>query len=230
MNALGLSSSVHVTHIACYWKFIAFALRVKSSVSTGFAEQIMPILHISCYNGSLFTWTVVSLITKFKPLIQYFQCLAAPCRIPRTCSFSWFYTVWSECKVLVSWTPYLTGNTLRLHNNAQPVNAVQGNNSRLLRESYRTHKYILWAKCGMFKLWKFNNYILSQEYFFSAMTTENEALNFNFSDANCLITWVHITYPCTVTRSVDLIPVENSYNSKRTLTLKIYTHYLQILK
>jgi hypothetical protein len=42
----------------------------KSSVSTGSAEQIMPILHILCYNDCLVTWTVVSLTTsKFKTLI-----------------------------------------------------------------------------------------------------------------------------------------------------------------
>jgi hypothetical protein len=39
-------------------------------VSTGVAEQIMPVLHILCCNGCLVTWTVVSLTTaKFKPLI-----------------------------------------------------------------------------------------------------------------------------------------------------------------
>jgi hypothetical protein len=39
----------------------------KSSVSTAFADQIMPILRILCYNGSLVIWTVVSLTTsKFK--------------------------------------------------------------------------------------------------------------------------------------------------------------------
>jgi hypothetical protein len=44
----------------------------KSSVSTGFTEQIMPILRILCYNGSLVTWTVVSLtISKFKHLIFF---------------------------------------------------------------------------------------------------------------------------------------------------------------
>jgi hypothetical protein len=43
-----------------------------SSVSTGFAEQIMPILRILCYNGSLVNGTVVSLTTvKFKPLVFY---------------------------------------------------------------------------------------------------------------------------------------------------------------
>jgi hypothetical protein len=42
----------------------------KSSVIPGFAEQIMPILFIVCYNGSLVTWTVVSLTAaKLKPLI-----------------------------------------------------------------------------------------------------------------------------------------------------------------
>jgi hypothetical protein len=47
-----------------------FCTTHKSSVSTGFAEQIMPILHVSCCNGCLVTWTVVSLTTaKFKPLL-----------------------------------------------------------------------------------------------------------------------------------------------------------------
>jgi hypothetical protein len=44
----------------------------KFSVSTGFAEQIMPTLRILCYNGSLVTWTVVNLTTaKFKLLTFY---------------------------------------------------------------------------------------------------------------------------------------------------------------
>jgi hypothetical protein len=42
----------------------------KSSVSPGFSKQIIPVLRILCYNGSLVTWFVVSLTTaKFKPLI-----------------------------------------------------------------------------------------------------------------------------------------------------------------
>jgi hypothetical protein len=42
----------------------------KSSVSTGFAEQIMPILRVLCYNGSLVSWTVATLTTaKFEPLL-----------------------------------------------------------------------------------------------------------------------------------------------------------------
>jgi hypothetical protein len=41
-----------------------------SSVSRGFAEQIMPNLRILCYNGSLVIWTVVSLTAaKLKPFV-----------------------------------------------------------------------------------------------------------------------------------------------------------------
>jgi hypothetical protein len=43
----------------------------KSSVSTGFAGQIMSILPILCCNGCLIIWTVVSLTTaKFKSLMS----------------------------------------------------------------------------------------------------------------------------------------------------------------
>jgi hypothetical protein len=51
--------------------FVPFELYTSplSSVSPGFAKQIMSILRILCYNGSLFTWTIVSLTTaKFKSL------------------------------------------------------------------------------------------------------------------------------------------------------------------
>jgi hypothetical protein len=49
------------------FKIASFCTTHKSSVSTCFAEQIMPILHILCCNGCLATWTVVSLATsKFK--------------------------------------------------------------------------------------------------------------------------------------------------------------------
>jgi hypothetical protein len=42
----------------------------KSSVSPGFAKQIMSILHNLYYNGSLVTWTVISSTTaKYKLLI-----------------------------------------------------------------------------------------------------------------------------------------------------------------
>jgi hypothetical protein len=47
-----------------------FCTVYKSSVSTGFAKQIMPVLCILFYNGSWVTWMVLSLTTaKFKPLI-----------------------------------------------------------------------------------------------------------------------------------------------------------------
>jgi hypothetical protein len=51
---------------SCFWT------AQKSSVSRGFAEQVMPILHILCCNGCLVTWTAVSLTTaRFKLLIFY---------------------------------------------------------------------------------------------------------------------------------------------------------------
>jgi hypothetical protein len=50
-------------------KILPFAL-YTSSVSPGFAKQIMLILRILRYNGSLVTSTVVSLTAaKFKPLV-----------------------------------------------------------------------------------------------------------------------------------------------------------------
>jgi hypothetical protein len=55
--------------MSTYHTYSMYAI-YKSSVSTGFAKQIMSILLILRYNGSLVTWTVVSLITaRFKPLI-----------------------------------------------------------------------------------------------------------------------------------------------------------------
>jgi hypothetical protein len=57
----------HIQHVI---ENISFYTIHKSSVSTAFAEQIMLILHIFCYNGSLVTWTAVSLTTaKFIPRI-----------------------------------------------------------------------------------------------------------------------------------------------------------------
>jgi hypothetical protein len=65
VNMLGLSSSVRVAHIACYWKFL-----FVHYISSGFAKRIMSILLILCYNGSLVVWTVVSLgAAKFMPLM-----------------------------------------------------------------------------------------------------------------------------------------------------------------
>jgi hypothetical protein len=60
MNTLGLSSGVRIAHLienSFFWT------TQKSFVSTGFADLIMPILHILCYNGSLVTWTVATLTT-----------------------------------------------------------------------------------------------------------------------------------------------------------------------
>jgi hypothetical protein len=69
MNRFGLFQ-VYVSHIQHVIEISPFCTMYKSSVSPGFAKQIMPFLHILCYNGSLVTWTVVSLTTaKFKPLI-----------------------------------------------------------------------------------------------------------------------------------------------------------------
>jgi hypothetical protein len=52
---------------------LPFALNVYASpLSVQVCKADTPILHILCYNGSLVTWTVVSLITaKFKPLIFF---------------------------------------------------------------------------------------------------------------------------------------------------------------
>jgi hypothetical protein len=61
---------VCVAQIQRVTEYSSFYTTHKSFVSTGFAEQIVFILFILCYNGSLVTWTVVSLTTaKFKPLI-----------------------------------------------------------------------------------------------------------------------------------------------------------------
>jgi hypothetical protein len=61
----------------------------QSTVSTGFAKQIMSIIRSLSYNGSLVTWTVVRLTAaKFNPLIFSTSGFAFP--IPWPCSFLWF--------------------------------------------------------------------------------------------------------------------------------------------
>jgi hypothetical protein len=61
---------IYVSNLQHVIENSSFCTTHKSSVITGFAEQIMPILRILCYNGSSVPWTVVSLTTaKFKPLI-----------------------------------------------------------------------------------------------------------------------------------------------------------------
>jgi hypothetical protein len=71
---------VYVSHIQRVIENSSLYTIYKFSVSTGFAEQIMPILRILCHNGSLVTWTVVSLTTaKFKPLIFSMSGFALSC-------------------------------------------------------------------------------------------------------------------------------------------------------
>jgi hypothetical protein len=68
MSMFRFSSSVHL-HTYHVIEKSSFYTTHKSSVSTGFTEQIMPILRILCYNGSLVIWSVIRLTTKkFKPL------------------------------------------------------------------------------------------------------------------------------------------------------------------
>jgi hypothetical protein len=70
MNMLGLTSSVLIALVACYWKFFLVSYIHESFVCISSAKQIMSILRILCYNDSLVTWMVVSLTTaKFKLLI-----------------------------------------------------------------------------------------------------------------------------------------------------------------
>jgi hypothetical protein len=64
----------------------SFCTTHKFSVSTGFTEQIMPILRILCYNGSLVTWTVVGLTTaKFNSVLYHLYSLKAVHRKPIRC-------------------------------------------------------------------------------------------------------------------------------------------------
>jgi hypothetical protein len=57
----------HIKHVTANYSFCTIH---KLSVSIRFAKQITLVSYTLCYNGSLVTWTVVSLTTaKFKPLI-----------------------------------------------------------------------------------------------------------------------------------------------------------------
>jgi hypothetical protein len=60
MNMLGLVKCMYRTY-STLLKILPCALYYKSSVSPGFAEQIMPVLRVLRYNGTLVTLTVVSL-------------------------------------------------------------------------------------------------------------------------------------------------------------------------
>jgi hypothetical protein len=56
------SHSPYLTPSLMRWVCL-FWICLKSSVSTGFAKQIMAILFTLCYSGSLVTWTVIILTT-----------------------------------------------------------------------------------------------------------------------------------------------------------------------
>jgi hypothetical protein len=61
---------VYVSHIQHVIENVSFCTIHKSSVNIDFTEQIMSILRILCYNGSLVIWTVVSLTTaNFNPRV-----------------------------------------------------------------------------------------------------------------------------------------------------------------
>jgi hypothetical protein len=63
---------VYISHVFHVIEVFFFCIVHKSSLSTGFAKQIMSVLPILCYNGSLVTRMVVSLTTiQFKPLVFY---------------------------------------------------------------------------------------------------------------------------------------------------------------
>jgi hypothetical protein len=78
---------VYVLHLQHVIENAAFCTIYKSSVSTGFAKQILCILRILCYNSSLVTWMIVSLnAAKFKTLVfsVYGLSYAANMFIPAT--------------------------------------------------------------------------------------------------------------------------------------------------
>jgi hypothetical protein len=52
-----LFCQAYISHIKHVIGKSSFCTACKFSVSTGFTEKIMPILHIYCNNGSLVTWT-----------------------------------------------------------------------------------------------------------------------------------------------------------------------------
>jgi hypothetical protein len=68
---------VYISHIQHVTEKSSFCTTHKSSVSTGFAEQIMPILRD---NGSLVTWTVVRLTIAWDP--RYIASRRTPRKTP----------------------------------------------------------------------------------------------------------------------------------------------------
>jgi hypothetical protein len=53
----------YVSHLQHVTENSSYCTTHKSSVSTGFTEQTMPVLRILCYNGNLVTWAVVRCTT-----------------------------------------------------------------------------------------------------------------------------------------------------------------------
>jgi hypothetical protein len=72
--------------------------------------------------------------------------------------------------------PASTRETLHIHNNGQPVNAVGGNSRCLLWEPYGTHEYIVWAECRDF-IYK-NPVRTSQETHYVSATKPNRLMLF----------------------------------------------------
>jgi hypothetical protein len=72
-------SSVHVAPIAWYWKFFLLQY-IQALCQSRLLKADQPVLFTLCYNGSLVTWTVVSLTAaKFKPLIFSVSGFVLPC-------------------------------------------------------------------------------------------------------------------------------------------------------
>jgi hypothetical protein len=70
MNMLSLVKCTYRIYLKHVIENSSLCTICKSSVSAGFAKQIMLILRVLCYNGTLVTWKVVTLTTaKFKPFI-----------------------------------------------------------------------------------------------------------------------------------------------------------------
>jgi hypothetical protein len=74
---LWLCLAFRIAHVTCYLKFLILHYN-KSCASTGFGKHIMATLYILCYNGSLMTWTVVSLTTTKFYILLTGLCVDSP--------------------------------------------------------------------------------------------------------------------------------------------------------
>jgi hypothetical protein len=109
---LGLCE-VYVSHIQHDIKICSLCNICTSSVSTGFAQQIMSVLLILWYNGSFITWTVVILAAaELNPLyICVWLRLVLCCEHVRSHDFMWLLVV--ACTVFLynrmhkeGWKPF----------------------------------------------------------------------------------------------------------------------------